>query len=107
MNKHTYEEFLNTKVSSKDGTVTASLEDRNGEVYIVAPDFELRFRMLYKEEVHDILLIAAQHLIDIKLREDKIHADALATIEKMKTDQDQQESNEGECDNIGDQNYER
>lgn len=105
MNRHTYEEFLNTKILSEDGTVTASLEDRDGKVYIVAPDFELRFKMLYKEELHDVLLIAAQHLINIKLREDKIHTDALATIAKLKENQEQITLDENE--DMGDQNYER
>lgn len=68
---HSYEEFLNSIIKSEDGTVTATFSERDGKVYIVAPEFELLFKMLYKPELHEYLLIAAQQLLDVNLEKTK------------------------------------
>lgn len=80
---HSYEEFLNSTIKSEDGTVTATFSERDGKVYIVAPEFELLFKMLYKPELHEYLLIAAQQLLDVKLEKDKAKAEVHEIASKL------------------------
>lgn len=48
---HSYEEFLNSTIKSEDGSVTATFLEKKGKVYIVTPEFEFLFKMLYKPEL--------------------------------------------------------
>lgn len=66
---HTFSEFLKTKIQSKKYDVYATFQEESGMIYIFTPEFKIPFKMLYTEETHDYLLIAAQQLLDIKLSE--------------------------------------
>lgn len=80
---HSYEEFLNSTIKSEDGTVTATFSERNGKVYIVTPEFELLFKMLYKPELHEYLLIAAQQLLDVNLEKNKAKVETEKLMNKI------------------------
>lgn len=80
---HSYEEFLNSTIKSEDGPVTATFLEKNGKVYIVTPEFEFLFKMLYKPELHEYLLIAAQQLLDVKLEKDKAKAEVQEIASKL------------------------
>ena len=80
---HSYKEFLNSTITSEDGNVTASFKEKDGEVYIVTKEFEILFSMLYKPELHEYLLIAAQQLLDVKLTKDKAKAEAEMLANKV------------------------
>lgn len=80
---HSYKEFLNSTITSEDGSVTASFKEKDGEVYIVTKEFEILFSMLYKPELHEYLLIAAQQLLDVKLTKDKAKAEAEMLANKV------------------------
>lgn len=80
---HSYKEFLNSTITSEGGSVTASFKEKDGEVYIVTKEFEILFSMLYKPELHEYLLIAAQQLLDVKLTKDKAKAEAEMLANKV------------------------
>lgn len=80
---HSYEEFLNSTIKSEDGSVTATFLEKSGRVYIVTPEFEFLFKMLYKPELHEYLLIAAQQLLDVKLEQNRTKAEAQEIANKL------------------------
>lgn len=91
---HSYEDFLNSTIKSEDGSVTATFLEKNGKVYIITPEFELLFKMLYKPELHEHLLIAAQQLLDVKLEKDKEKAEAQEIADKLIQNHDGEYVNE-------------
>lgn len=87
--KHSYEEFLNSTIKSEDGSVSATFKEKDNHVYIVTPEFELLFKMLYKPELHDYLLIAAQQLLDVKLEKDRIKKNAQCLADNLVQEYDE------------------
>lgn len=85
---HSYEEFLKSTIKSEDGTVSASFKEVDGKVYIIAPEFEILFKMLYKPELHEYLLIAAQQLLDVYLEKARAKSEAQELADNIRKEHD-------------------
>ena len=71
--EYSYSDFLQTKITSEAyGTVGSFLEE-DGLVYIITEDgLKIPFPMLYKEELHQYLLIAAEQRLTICLKQREV-----------------------------------
>lgn len=87
--KHTYSEFLKTKIQSKKSNISATFQEENGTVYIITPEFKMPFEMLYTEETHNYLLIAAQQLLDIKLSEIEAEKEVKKIVKNFQNEEKQ------------------
>ena len=74
--EHTYQDFLKEIIYVEKFHTHASFTEEGGEVYIVTPDQKILFPMLYKPELHEMLLEAARQLLQVHLTEQEM-------VEKM------------------------
>lgn len=68
--EYSYSDFLQTKITSEAYGTAGSFLEEDGLVYITTEDgLKIPFPMLYKEELHKYLLIAAEQRLTICLKQ--------------------------------------
>ncbi len=65
---HTYKEFLQEKIITDQKTV-GYFKEENHQLFIVSNDICVPFSCVYKPQLHEALLIAAKHTLEMELGE--------------------------------------
>ena len=81
--EHTYQNFLTEDIYVEQFHIHASFTEENGAVYIVTPEQKILFPMLYKPELHDALLIAAEQWLYTHLSYQTMHTELMKTVKKQ------------------------